>query len=50
MISTRPALAPGGEVPPQPRTLSLVLLTVDQLQGLLLGPGDLLLPPGRRPP
>lgn len=43
--------APVGLVRGPPETLPLpVPLTVDQFQGLLLGPGDLLLPPGRRPP
>lgn len=52
MISARPSLAPGErDLPPAgPQTLSPPLLTIDQLQSLLLGPGDLLLPPGRGPP
>ena len=44
MISVKLALPLGRGTTPSPK--SSLLLTIDQLQGLLLGSGDLLLPPG----
>ena len=46
MISVKLALPLGRGTTPSPKSSLQPLLTIDQLQGLLLGSGDLLLPPG----